>query len=106
VERVLKKCASEVREAWKKGRRGNKQPATDLQECAGNTAGGNVPELPNTTCMVVIHRVPNGNNVLTSRMQFQVSYTGVRHWEEVIDFIDNDCGPKQPYCLSALSTCH
>jgi len=32
VEMFLMKCASEVREARKKGRRGNKQPGTDLRE--------------------------------------------------------------------------
>ena len=32
VEMILKKCASEDREARKKGRRGNKRPATDLRE--------------------------------------------------------------------------
>ena len=36
------------------GRRGNKRPATDLGECAGKETRGNVPELPNTTFMVVI----------------------------------------------------
>jgi hypothetical protein len=51
----LKKCASEIREARKKGRGGNMLLATDLGECAGKTASGNLPELPNTTFMVVIH---------------------------------------------------
>jgi len=51
---VLKKCASEVREARKKVRRGNKRPATDLAQGAGNKVRGNFPELPNTTFMVVI----------------------------------------------------
>jgi len=32
VEMFLKKCASEIREPRKKGRRGNKRPATDLGE--------------------------------------------------------------------------
>jgi len=52
--------------------------------------------------MVVIHRVPNSNNDLTSSMQLQGSYTDVRHWEELIDFIEKNCGPKEPYCLTAL----
>jgi len=55
VELFLKKCASEVCEARKKGRRGNKRPATDLGECAGTQARGNVPKLPNSTLMIVIH---------------------------------------------------
>jgi hypothetical protein len=54
VEMFLKKCASEVREASKKGRQGNKRPATDLGEGAGKKVRGNVAELPNTTFMVVI----------------------------------------------------
>jgi len=37
-------------------------------------------------------------------MQFQASYTDVRHWEKLIDFIEKNCGPKEPYCLTALYT--
>jgi hypothetical protein len=102
----LKKCASEVGEARKKRRRGNKRPATDLGQRAGNKATGNIPELANTTFMVVIHRVLNGNNVQTSTMQFQASYTHVRHCEELIDFIEKNCSPKEPYCLTALYKCN
>jgi len=102
----LKKCASEVREGRMKGRRGNKRSATDLGECAGKKVRGNVPELPNTTFMVVIRRVLNGNNDLTSSMQLQASYTDVRDWEELIDFIGKNCGPKEPYCLTALYKCN
>jgi len=79
VEMVLKKCSSEVREARKKGRRGNSQPATDLGERMGNQARGNLPELPNTTFMVVIRRVPNGNNAQTLSNKLQACYTDVRH---------------------------
>jgi len=68
VGMFLNKCASEVREGMKKGRRGNKRPVTDLGECAGKKARGNVPELPNTTFMVVIRRLPNSNNDPTSSM--------------------------------------
>jgi len=106
VEMFLKTCASGVREARKKGRRGNKRPVTDLGERAGKKVRGNVPELPNETFMVVIRRMPNGNNDPTSSMQFQASYTDVRHWEELIDFIENNCGPKEPYCLTALYKCN
>jgi len=35
-------------------------------------------------------------------MQLQVSYTDVKHWEELIDFIEKNCGPKEPYCLTEL----
>ena len=81
VEMFLKKCASAVQEVMKKGKRVNKRPAMDLGECASNTTRGNIPELPNTTFMVVICQVPNGNNDQSSGMQLQASYTDVRHWE-------------------------
>jgi hypothetical protein len=102
----LTKCASEVREARKNRRQGNKRPATDLGECTGKKARGDVPELPNTTFMVVIHRVLNSNNDPTSSMRFQASYTDVRYWEELIDFITKNCSPKEPYCLTALYKCN
>jgi len=98
----LKKCASEVREARKKGRWGNKRLLTDLGERAGKKVRGNVTELPNTTFMVVICSVPNGNNDLTFSMQLQASYTDVRHWEELIDFIEKNSGPKEPYCVTVI----
>jgi hypothetical protein len=63
-------------------------------------------ELPNTTFMVVIRRMLNGNNDPTSSMYFQALYTHVRHWEELIDFIKKNCGPKVPYCLTALYKCN
>jgi hypothetical protein len=94
LEMFLKKCVSEVREARKKGRRANKRPATDLGEHTGNKARGNVPELPNTTFMVVIRRILNGNNDPTSSMQFQASYTDVRQWEELFDFIEKIVAQK------------
>ena len=56
--------------------------------------------------MVVIRQVPNGNNDQTSRMQLQALYTDVRHWEEVIDFIEQNCCPKEPYHLTALYICN
>jgi len=103
---LLKKCASEVWEARKKGRRGNKRPATDLGEGTGKKPRGNVPKLSNLTFMVMICRVPNGNNHPTSSMQFQASYTDVRHCEELIDFIEKNCSPNEPYGLTALYKCN
>jgi len=90
----------------KRGRRGNEWPATDMGEHAGNNVTGNLPELPNTPFMVVIRRVSNGNNDQTSSMQLQASYPDVRHWEELIDFIEKNCGPIEPYCLTALFKCN
>ena len=97
-----KKSGSEVREARKKGGRGNKRPTRDFGERTGKKARGNVPELPNTTFMVVIRRVPNGNNYQTLSNQFQASYADVRHREELIDFIKTKCSLKEPYCLTAI----
>jgi hypothetical protein len=91
----LQKCASEVWEARKKGRRGDMRPATDLGERSGKNARPNVPELPNTTFIVVIHRMLNGNNDPTSSMQFQDSYTDVRHWKELFDFIEKKLWPER-----------
>jgi len=79
VEMFLKKCASEIWEARKKGRRGNKRPATDLGECASKKARSNLPELPNTTFMVVICRVTNSNDIVLSPNQLQAAHTDVRH---------------------------
>ena len=45
----------------------------------GKKARGNIPELPNTTFMVVTCRVSNGNDDETSTMQLQASYKDVRH---------------------------
>jgi hypothetical protein len=72
----------------------------------GLKARGNVPELANTMFMVVIRRVPNGNNDPTSSMQFLASYTDISDWEELIDFIEKDCSPKEPYCLTASFICN
>jgi len=103
---ILKKWASKVREARKKGRQGNKRPGTDLDQCAGKNARSNLPELPNTTFLIVIRRVPNGNNDQTSSNQLQASYTDVSHWENLIDFIEENCSPKEPYCLTAIYSCN
>jgi len=106
VAMFLMKCASEVWEARKKGRQGNKRPATDLGQRTFKQVIGNLPELPNSNFMVVIHWVPNGNNDQTSSNQLQASYSDVRHWEELIDFIKKNCYPKEPYCLTAIYKCN
>ena len=58
---------------------GNKRPATDLKECMGKNARVYLPELRNTTFMVVIRRVPNGSDDQTSSIQLDGSYTDVTH---------------------------
>jgi hypothetical protein len=105
-ETFRKTCASKVRMVKNKRRGCKKRPAMDWGEHAGKNLKGNVSELPSTTFMVVIHRVPNGNNDPTSSMQFQPSYTDVRHWEELIDFIEKNCGPKEPYRLTVVYKCN
>jgi hypothetical protein len=56
--------------------------------------------------MVVIRRVMNDNNDATTSMQFEASYTDVSDWEELIDFIEKNCSPKEPCCLNALYKCN
>jgi len=98
-----------IEEMWNCGSKGEEegkamQPATgtNLGECEGTNTRGNCPEMPNTSFIIVIHRVPNGNNDLTSRNQVQALYKDLRHWEEQIDFIENNCCPKEPYCLTPI----
>jgi len=102
----LKKCASKVREARKKRLLGKMRLVIDLAEHMGNTARGNLSELLNTTFMIVIRRVPNGNNDHTFSNQLRASYTDVRHWDQLIDFIKQNCSPKEPDCLTAMYKCH
>ena len=100
----MRTCASEIWEARKKGRPGNKRPAMNLGERAGNKARGNARELPNSTFMIVIPREPNCTNDQTPSMQLQASYSDVRHREALIDFIEQNCSPQEPYCLNAIYT--
>ena len=81
------------------------RPVTDLGDRVGKKARGYLPELLNTTFMVVILRMPNGKNDQTSSMKLQASYTDVRHWEELIDFIEQNCSPKEPYSPTAIYQC-
>jgi len=37
--------------------------------------------------------------------QLQASYTDVRHWEELVDFIDKNGSPKEPYILTSMFKC-
>jgi hypothetical protein len=67
----------------------------DLGDCAGKNASTNLSELLNTTFMGVIREVRNGNNDQTSNMQLQASYTDVRHWEELSDFIKKTLLPER-----------
>jgi hypothetical protein len=33
-------------------------------------------------------------------------YTDVTHWEELTDFIEQNCSPKEPYSLTAIYKCN
>jgi hypothetical protein len=39
-------------------------------------------------------------------MQLQASYTDVRDWEKLIDFLEHNCGPKEPFSLAAIYKCN
>jgi len=91
---ILKTCASVTRKASKDGMQGNKQPVADFAVRASQKARNNLPELPNTTFMVVICWVSNGKDVVLASNQLHALYTDVRHWEELVDFMDKNGDPK------------
>jgi len=76
VEMYLNKDATEVQEARKKGRRGNKWPVTNLGDRMGKQAWGNLPQLPNTISwlqfiecwMATMSRHPACNSKLRTQM--------------------------------------
>jgi len=55
--------------------------------------------------MVEICRVSNGKDMVLAPEQLQASYTNVRHWEELIDLIDENGGPKEQYILTLIGKC-
>jgi hypothetical protein len=105
VERFLKKCGSEIREVTKMGRRGNTRPRTDFGWCAGKMARSNLPELPNTTFTVEIHRASYGKDMVLAPKQLHASYTDVTHWQELVDFVNKYRGPKELYILRSMIKC-
>jgi len=56
--------------------------------------------------MIVIRGMPNVNNDMTSNMQYNAAYTDVRHCEELIDYMEQNCSPKEPYFLTAIYKCN
>jgi hypothetical protein len=78
---------------------------TDLGERTSKQTRSNLPELPNTTFMVVICQVSNGKDIVLSPNQLQAVYTDVRHWEDLIDFINRNGRPKEPYTLTSRFKC-
>jgi hypothetical protein len=105
VEMFLKKCASDIREMRKKESRGNMRPWTDLAECPGKKARSTLPELPNTMFTAMITWVSNGKDIFLAQKQLQASYTGVRHWVVLVDFIEKNGDPKEPYVLKSMFKC-
>ena len=79
VEMFLKKGEREIWEVKKMGRQGNKRLATDLGEHASTKATTNLLELPNTTFMVLICRVLNGNSMVQFPKQLPALCTDARH---------------------------
>jgi len=55
--------------------------------------------------MVVICRVSNGNDIVLSPNQLQAAYTDVRHWDELIDIININGRPTEPYILTSMFKC-
>jgi len=53
--------------------------------------------------MVVICRVSNGNDMVLSPNQLQAAYTDVRRWDTLIDFINRNGRPTEPYILTSKS---
>jgi hypothetical protein len=55
--------------------------------------------------MVVICRVLNGKDIVISPNLLQAAYTEVRHWEELIEFINKNGCAKEPYTLTSRCKC-
>jgi hypothetical protein len=76
--------------ARKTGNHGSKRLPTDLGERPRSIAGCNLSEFLNTTFIMVMCRVSNGKNIVLSLNQLEAFCTDVRHWEEIIDFINKN----------------
>ena len=75
------------------------------ESACSKTATSHLPESPNTRFMVVICWVPNGKAIVLSPKQLRFSYSDVRHWEELVDFIHLNGGWKEPYILTLMFKC-
>jgi hypothetical protein len=78
---------------------------TDVGKRVGKKARSDFSELPNTMFMVVIRLVSNGKDMVLAPKQLQALYTDVRHWEQLIDFINKNRGPKEPYIMTSMFKC-
>jgi hypothetical protein len=77
-----------------------------VTDFVGKSAPGNILEVPNPTVIIEICCVPNDNNDQTLGTQLEASNRNVTQWEEPIDFIENHCGLKAPYCLTVIYRCN
>ena len=68
-------------------------------------AGSNLPELPNTMFTGMICWMSNGKDIILAPKHLQASYTDVRYWEQLIDFINKNGGPKVPWSLDPIFKC-
>jgi len=105
VEMLLKHCAGKILEARNKGWQGNKRPVPELGEGLGNMTRSHLPQWRKTMIMVVIRWVSIGKDMVLAPKQLQAMCTDVRQWEELIDFIDKNRGPKEPYILTSMFKC-
>jgi len=55
--------------------------------------------------MVMIQWVLNGTGMVLAAKQLHTSYTDVRHWEELVDFIDKNGCPKEQFISPSLFQC-
>jgi len=53
----------------------------------------------------MIHRVSIGKDMVIAPKQLQACYTDVRHWEELVDFIDKNGVPNEPCIPRSLFKC-
>lgn len=99
-----KKCGSEIWEVKKNHRLGKKEPATQLGEWVGNIVRSTLPELPNTSSMVVIRWVLNHNDVVLVSNQLDALNTNVIYQEQLIHFINRNRGPEETLTLTLKFT--
>jgi len=55
--------------------------------------------------MVVISWVSNVEDIVLAPKHLQASNTDVRHWEELIDQVNKNEAPEEPYIVSSLFKC-
>ena len=101
----LKQCTRDYCRRREKEISGNKGPEIDLGEHLRTELKCHLPELPNRTFIILSHWVSNGSANLQFPKQLQASYTDVRHWEELKNFIENNEDPNEPYILTSMFKC-